>query len=184
MVPRRKDAEMRLISSAPSATLRRIGKAAGAFRASRCAVEGIVYAQDDLMPLAHALVQAFGKDQLRREMSLGEAWTDGEGRFQLTFPDSEFRRRDRSRPHLVFRVFTSEGRLIQEANVQLPANRTAPVNLVVRIPRRPPDKTTTPVSDLRTAILQGAVAVAVSATLVWTSIRALAGVRRTEDDIS
>jgi hypothetical protein len=173
---------MRFISSVPSATLRRIGMAAGAFRASRCVVGGIVYTQDELMPLSHALVQAFGKDQLRREMSLGEALTDGEGRFQLTFPDGEFRRRDRSRPHLVFRVFTPEGRLLREANVQLPANRTSPVNIVVRIPRRPPDKTTTPVSDLRAALLQGAVAVAVSATLVWTSVRALAGVRRTEDD--
>lgn len=173
---------MRLISTAPSAALRRIGKAAGAFRPGRCVVEGIVYTQDDLAPLPQALVIAFDKDQLRRERFVGEALTDGQGHFRLTFPDREFRKSDRRRPYLRFRVFAPDGRLLQEVSVQLPAGRTAPVNVVVRVPPEPSGKTTTPVSDLRTALLQGAVAVAVSATFVWTSVRALAGVRRTEDN--
>lgn len=166
--------------SAPSAILRRIGKAA--LRPSRCVIEGIVCARDDLTPVSDALVQAFVEDQLRREMSLGEALTDEDGRFRLTFRDGDFRRRDRMRPHLVFRIFTPEGRPLREANVQLPANRTGPVNLLVRIPGGRRDRTTTPVPDLLPALLQATAAVAVSATLVWTSVRVLSSVRRTEDD--
>jgi peptidoglycan hydrolase-like protein with peptidoglycan-binding domain len=94
-------------------------------------VKGVVR-QHDGQPLAGGLVRAFDQD-LRGEDFLGEASTDQEGNYQITFTAERFRRspNEVGGPDLVVRVYASDGRLIAKTKRKNNAAQQEVVNLVV-----------------------------------------------------
>ncbi len=73
-------------------------------RWQRFRVTGVIREQESGRPLRGLLVRAFDKDLIRDDY-LGEAETDGSGRFEIRFSDADFKDAVESQPDLYLCVF-------------------------------------------------------------------------------
>src|SRR5579859_2796576 len=86
--------------------------------------------QVDLIPFVGAVVRAFDKD-LRSEEFLGEAVTDREGRYQITYYAEEFRRAEKKSADLIVQVYGRDEQMHASSEVLFNAPLEATVDLVV-----------------------------------------------------
>lgn len=81
----------------------------------------------DGQPAAHVVVRVFDRD-VAHETRLGETTTNDEGRYALTYAESQFRRTDaeRGRPELLLRIFGQDSMLLGQSKVlrNAPADAT------------------------------------------------------------
>ncbi len=81
-------------------------------------------------PCAGALVRAMDNDR-RGENPLGEATTDQDGSYQITYSESQFRRTEKEigGPDLIVRVYSAEGKVMAQSKRKRNAGREETVNL-------------------------------------------------------
>ncbi|MCK5229170.1 MAG: hypothetical protein KAR13_02830, partial [Desulfobulbaceae bacterium] len=90
--------------------------------------------QADKSPLVDAFVRAFDKD-LRSEQLLGEAHTDEEGRYEISYTHAQFRRAEKKSADLIVRVYDPEtgSLLLAESELIFNAKPVEVVDLLVTI---------------------------------------------------
>lgn len=93
-------------------------------------VKGRVMAADG--SLTDALVRAVDQDR-RGENALGEATTDHDGNYQITYSKNQFRRTEKEigGPDLIVRVYSAEGKVMAQSKRKRNAGREEIVNLTV-----------------------------------------------------
>jgi hypothetical protein len=97
-------------------------------RLERLLVRGQIHR--DGRPFAGGLVRAFDQD-MRREKLLGEAATDAEGRYEITYSSRQFARAGKERADLRVSVFTADGRALKSSPVLFNAATSETVDLHV-----------------------------------------------------
>ena len=78
-------------------------------------------------------VKAFDKD-IRSEEFLGEALTDGKGRYKIRYTAHQFRRAEKKSADLIVRIYSKEEVLLTESDVIYNAKPSETVNLLVELP--------------------------------------------------
>ncbi|MDO8948376.1 MAG: neuraminidase-like domain-containing protein [Desulfocapsaceae bacterium] len=86
--------------------------------------------QADASPLAGALVCAFDKD-LRHEQLLGEASTDRQGRYAISYTQAQFRRSEKQNADLIVRVLGPDGAVLAESPVVFNAQQVETIDIAV-----------------------------------------------------
>lgn len=86
--------------------------------------------QADSSPFVGAVVRAFDKD-LRSEQFLGEAVTDREGRYQITYTPNLFRRAEKKSADVIVRVYGRDEQMHASSEILFNAPLEATVDLVV-----------------------------------------------------
>jgi peptidoglycan hydrolase-like protein with peptidoglycan-binding domain len=84
----------------------------------------------DGSPLIEAIVRAFDKD-LRHEERLGEAVTDGSGRYEIAYTAAQFRRAEKKRADLIVRVFGKQDQELIASDILFNAQTEEMVNLMI-----------------------------------------------------
>ncbi len=95
-------------------------------------VKGRVMTADG--PLAGVLVRAVDQDR-RGENPVGETYTDKNGKYQITYSESQFRRTEKEigGPDLIVRVYSAEGQIVAHSKRKRNANQEETVNLTVSV---------------------------------------------------
>lgn len=90
----------------------------------------ILYA--DKKPVIDVKVIVFDQD-IAREDPLGEAVTDQDGRYQITYSESQFRRTEKEigGPDLIVRVYSAEGKVMAQSKRKRNADQEETVDLTV-----------------------------------------------------
>ena len=84
----------------------------------------------DTSPLTGALVRASDKD-LRHEERLGDAITDGSGRYEIAYTAAQFRRAEKKRADLIIRVFDQEDQEVITSDILFNAQPEETVDLMI-----------------------------------------------------
>ena len=77
-----------------------------------------------------ALVRAFDKD-LRHEKLLGVTQTDSQGRYTITYTQTQFRRAEKKNADLIVRAYDADGTLLAESSLMFNAQPVETVDLVL-----------------------------------------------------
>jgi peptidoglycan hydrolase-like protein with peptidoglycan-binding domain len=100
----------------------------------RFVVQGTVRLAKSNTAAKGVLVRAFGKDP-RSEDLLGEAVSDEQGSYRITYDAAQFARAEKNTADLIVRAFSPQGVLLRESKDIFDASPTETVDLVVRLPK-------------------------------------------------
>jgi hypothetical protein len=87
--------------------------------------------QSDGRPLPGLLIHAVDKD-LRHEQQLGEAATDSEGRYEISYSANQFRRAEKKQADLVIKVLDQKGKEIAKSDIVFNAEPDQTIDLTLQ----------------------------------------------------
>lgn len=114
-------------------TATRINEALKA-RQRQFVVQGTVYLEEDNAPAKGTLVRAFDKD-LRTEELLGEAVSDAQGFYRITYNAAQFARAEKKTADLIVRAYAQDDTLVGEEGIRFNVGAEEVIDLKVRLPR-------------------------------------------------